>query len=82
MRTTATQRCPHGKRPPLHRALHLKPDTTISVQNVPSILPRQVPISYALTLLYVTLTTTVFFFNAGYIIPYISNMATDDHTSC
>ena len=78
----ASQCCPHWQRPPLHCALHLKPGTTISVQNAPSILPSQVPISDVLTLLFVTHRTAAFFFYAAYIIPYIFNMATDDIRSC
>ena len=52
---SASQRCPHWQRPPLHRALHLKPGTTTFVQNAPSVLPRHDRISFALTLLFVML---------------------------
>jgi hypothetical protein len=63
--TTAAQRCPHWQCRPLRRALHLKPGTTIFTQNVPSILPRHVPISYALTVLFVPLTSAAFMLYAA-----------------
>ena len=56
----ASQRCPHWQRPPLHRALHLKPGTTTIDRNTPSILLRYIRISFALTLLFVTTRATVY----------------------
>ena len=62
--SAGAKRCSHWQRRRLHRALHLQPGSTTTIQNVASILERQVPFSFAQTLLCVMLGTSFFLFHS------------------
>ena len=55
--SAGAQRCSHWQRRRLRRALHLQLGSTTSVQNAASILERQVPFSFAQSLLCIMLGT-------------------------
>ena len=62
--SVGAERCPHWQHHRLCHALHLQPSSTTSVQNVASILERQVPFSFAQSLLCVMLGTSFFLFHS------------------
>ena len=62
--SAGAQRCSHWQRRRLRRALHLQLGSTTSVQNAASILERQVPFSFAQSLLCVMLGTSFFYFHS------------------
>jgi len=64
MSSAGAQRYSHWQCHRLRRALHLQPGSTTSVQNAASVLERQVPFSFAQTLLCVMLGTSFFLFHS------------------